>query len=131
FVNRRDEVGRRLRRNCVCRSNRRYQSIPPLGDGLNEAGFFRVVLENSPQFGDGACKHALADERVGPDGLQKLFFGNRFVGVLGPPTPTSPSPPVGRGSRSARLYSGWGGPAKSPLGRRFPRVPRRHEMREL
>jgi hypothetical protein len=63
--------------------NRRYQSVPPLSNGLNYLRFFRVIFEHLPQLENRASEDPFPDKGVGPDCLQDLLFGNGLAGVLG------------------------------------------------
>ena len=67
----------------IHKSNRRQQPIAPLGDGLNDLGFPRVIFERAPQFRNRARQNIVGNERVRSNGLEKFFFSDRLARMLG------------------------------------------------
>ena len=63
--------------------HRRDQPVTSLRDGLDNSRLVGVVFKDAAQLGDRAFEHVIGDERVRPNCLQQLFFGNGLARATG------------------------------------------------
>src|SRR5438876_12310262 len=59
------------------------QPVTSLRDGLDNSRLVSVVLKDAAELGNRAFENVIADERVRPNCLQQLFFGNGLARAMG------------------------------------------------